>query len=111
MLTLLVFLLAVYGLANALLLKMGQWVLGTEDGRRGPGRIPYVGDVFYCPPCASFWIGMACSVWIVSPAEQIVPVWWKAMLLDGLAASAASWVLHAATEAMVSRPGGPVAGE
>jgi hypothetical protein len=139
MLTLAVFLLAVYGLANAIaMLKIGVYffgdpvdevVLGTgakiswkklaDKGefyevldlrerkwelkklevdrvlaRKGLGRIPYIGEMFYCPACLSFWIGMATSVWIVSPAVQVCQVWWKAMLLDGFMACAASWLLH-----------------
>lgn len=142
MLTLAVFLLSVYGLANAIaMLKIGcyffgdptdeiilengtkiawktladngggdhykvsdfrgrEWELKKSDvsrvlRRKGLGRIPYVGDLFYCPACLSFWIGMAASLWIVSPAAQVCPVWWKAMLLDGFMACAASWLFHA----------------
>lgn len=140
MLTVIVFLLAVYGLANAIaMLKIGCYFFGDptdeivlEDGRRIPwkslaengdsleiedcrgqkrafkklegvrvlrrkglGRIPYFGEMFYCPACLSFWIGMAASLWILSPAAQVCPVRWKAMLLDGFAACAASWLLHA----------------
>ena len=139
MLTLIVFLLAVYGLANAIaMLKIGVYFFGDPENqlimadgrkydwkelvdkgdryevvfangvsntipkgagdrvlrRKGLGRIPYVGDMFYCPACLSFWIGMAASEWILSPARQVCPVAWKAQLLDGLAACAASWLLH-----------------
>lgn len=141
MLVLAVFLLAVYGLANAIaVLKIGCYIFGdpvdelvlksgekirwtvrhatglgfdTEDScgrknsvgmeqvkeirrRRGLGRIPYIGDLFYCPACLSFWIGMAASVWFFSPASQVCHVPWKATLLDGLMASAASWLFHMA---------------
>lgn len=139
MLTLIVFLLAVYGLANAIaMLKIGCYFFGDpsdeieiENGtripwkilvdkgdsleiedcrgqkrdlkkqdvrrvlrRKGLGRIPYVGEIFYCPACLSFWIGMAVSLWVLSPAAQVCPIWWKAMLLDGFGACAASWLLH-----------------
>lgn len=139
MLTLAIFLLAVYGLANAIaVLKIGVHLFGDpvdelilSDGahmpwkrlvdhgqsfevtrpnghtdtlskgiiqkvlrRKGLGRIPFIGDLFYCPACLSFWIGMATSRWVISPASQVCPVLWKAVLLDGLMACAASWLLH-----------------
>lgn len=135
MLTLIIFLLAVYGLANAIaMLKIGCYFFGDPtdevvlktgskipwkilsdkgnrlevDGktellksdvrqvlrRKGLGRIPYVGEMFYCPACLSFWIGMTTSFWILSPAAQVVHVQWKAVLLDGFMACAASWLLH-----------------
>lgn len=139
MLTLVVFLLAVYGLANAIaMLKIGVYFFGdptdeivllngtkiawknlTEKDdalyfddcrgqkatcfkehvrqilkRKGLGRIPYLGEMFYCPACLSFWIGMAASRWIISVAAQVCSVPWKATLLDGLMACAASWLLH-----------------
>jgi hypothetical protein len=98
-LTILLFLLAVYGLANAIaVLKIGRYFLGTEDKRKGPGRLPYFGDLLYCPPCLAFWFGMACSAWFLSPASLVVPVWWKAMLLDGLAACAVAYLLHVLAE-------------
>lgn len=139
-LTLIIFILAVYGLANALAyLKIGIYLFGDpvdeltlKDGRkiawkslvdkgtvieiedhegrrtpfmkeeirkiekrRGLGRIPYVGAVFYCPACLAFWIGMAASLWFLSPATLVCPIRWKAMILDGLTACAAAWLLHA----------------
>lgn len=101
MVPLALYLLAVYGLANAFTLKIGIWIVGTQKERRGPGRIPYLGEVFYCPPCLSFWIGMACSRWFLSPASALVGVWWKAMLIDGLAACGTSWLLHVTAERLL----------
>lgn len=100
MLTLVIFLLAVYGLANAFRLKIGQWFFGRREARRFLGKVPYVGDLFYCPPCLSFWIGMLFSFVIVSPAFLVCPVWWKAMILDGLAACGVTWLLHVGSEKM-----------
>ncbi len=148
MLTLTVFLLSVYGLANAIaMLKIGVYFFGDhidqvvlKDGtkiswkkisrktldtlevedtsgswrsirkadvacvlaKKGLGRIPYVGEMFYCPACLSFWIGMAASKWIVSPTIQICGVTWKAVLLDGLMACAVSWLLHAVSMRLTS---------
>ncbi|HXX92245.1 MAG TPA: hypothetical protein VEN81_01345 [Planctomycetota bacterium] len=99
MLGLILFLLAIYGLASALtVLKFGQYFFGTYKERKFLGRVPFFGDIFYCPPCISFYLGMAASVFILSPSRDLVPVWWKAMLLDGLAAVAFSYLAHAAAE-------------
>jgi hypothetical protein len=147
MLTLVIFLLSVYGLANAIaMLKIGVYFFGDPEDcvvleggkkihwkklfrtldtleirdtmgimhevkktdiarifrRKGLGRIPYVGETFYCPACLSFWIGMAASVWIISPAAQVCQLWWKAMLLDGLMACGTSSLLHAVSMRMMS---------
>jgi hypothetical protein len=109
------FILAVYGLSNAIaVLKIGQYFFGIgycrerdcpsgkhpKDKRRFLGRIPYLGDLFYCPPCLAFWIGMAGSVYIFSPAAEFVGVWWKAMIVDGLAACGAVYLAHVGAELM-----------
>jgi hypothetical protein len=139
MLTVVIFLLAVYGLANAIaMLKIGVYFFGDPEdtvvlntgtkihwkklidrgggldikdlkgndwsirktdidrilARKGLGRIPYLGEMFYCPACLSFWIGMAASWWILSPAAQVCQAGWKTTVLDGLMACAASWLLH-----------------
>lgn len=108
-----IFVLAVYGLANAVaVLKIGRYFFGQgyckaidcihekhpHELRRGPGRIPYAGDVFYCPPCIAFWIGMAGSRWILSPAAGLVGAGWKSVLLDGLLASAVTYIAHVVME-------------
>jgi hypothetical protein len=36
---------------------------------------------------------MGASWKILSPARTVCPVWWQAMLLDGLMACAVSWLL------------------
>lgn len=110
--TLIVFQLAVFGLATAIaVLKIGRYFLGVgyclkegctapghpKELRKGLGKIPYFGDLLYCPPCLAFWIGMAASWWFVSPAAAVgLDVKWKATLVDGLAACAVSWILHVA---------------
>ncbi len=101
MLALVVFLMAVYGLANALtVLKFGRYFFGTwkKEDRKFLGKIPFFGDIFYCPPCISFYIGMAVSIWFLSPSRVMVPIWWKAAILDGLAAVAFSYLAHATAE-------------
>lgn len=119
MLALVIFLLAVYGLATAVaVLKVGRYFLGTgycgekdcakeghpHEKRKSVGRIPYFGDLFYCPPCLSFWIGMAVSWWVVSPAVLMgVLRGWKSTVTDGLAACAVSWLLHILALRLITR--------
>lgn len=113
--TFVLFIAAVYGLANAIaVLKIGRFIFGvgycptencTAPGhphelRKWIGRIPYLGDLFYCPPCLAFWIGMAMSAWIFSPAAPFVKETWQYVLIDGLAASGVVWMLHLRAEVM-----------
>jgi hypothetical protein len=112
-LSLVIYALAVYGLANAIaVLKIGRYFFGQgyckaidcvhenhpHELRRGLGRIPYAGDVFYCPPCIAFWIGVAGSKWVLSPAAVLVDARWKSILLDGLLASAVTYIAHVVME-------------
>lgn len=93
------FVLVVYGLANAIaVLKIGRYFIGTVTDRKFLGRVPYLGDLLYCPPCVAFWIGMAFSWGLLSPASDWIAVWWKAMIMDGLAASGAIYLVHVTAE-------------
>jgi hypothetical protein len=111
--TLIIFVFAIYGLANAIaVLKIGQYFIGTshcskkdcaslghpKETRKGLGRIPYLGDMLYCPPCLSFWFGMAMSRFVVSPASTVMAGSWVSMVVDGLIASAVSYLLHLTAE-------------
>jgi hypothetical protein len=124
MVALAIFLMAVYGLASALtVLKFGRYFFGVgycggkncyaadctkeepckkeghpKEHRKFVGKLPFFGDIFYCPPCISFYIGMAVSVWFLSPSSLVVPIWWKAMVLDGLSAVAFSYLAHVTAE-------------
>lgn len=107
----LLFQFSVYGLACAIaVLKIGQYIFGQgycfKDDCRDPrhpkelrrllGKIPYLGDLFYCPPCLAFWIGVAFSRYLFSPASRYVSgPWWQPALVDALAACGISWLLHA----------------
>jgi hypothetical protein len=94
-----IFVLAVYGVSNAIaVLKIGKYFLGTWSERKTLGRIPYLGDLFYCPPCLAFWFGMAGSVWFMSPASDWIALWWKAMIVDGLVASGVVYLSHLTAE-------------
>jgi hypothetical protein len=108
-----IFFAAVYGLSNAIaVLKIGRYFIGQGmcfekdctaldhplDKRRGLGVIPYLGDLLYCPPCLSFWIGIGVSLVLVSPASFVTLSRPGAVLLDGLSACAVSYVLHVVME-------------
>lgn len=113
------FLLAVFGLANAIAtLKIGRWIFGEgycdkegckaeghpKEKRRFLGRIPHLGDLFYCAACLAFWIGMAMSYWLMSPASAFCPVKWGATAIDGLAACGATWLLYLKAERLAADP-------
>lgn len=114
-LVLVIFVLAIFGLATAIaVLKFGQLFFGIghcpkkddeckEKGhpkelRRGLGRIPYIGDLFYCPPCLAFWFGLTISLGVVSPSRFVISTVWQAAIIDGLLASGAIWLLHLIAE-------------
>lgn len=109
-LTLFIFLTSVFGLSTAIaVLKIGQHIFGVaycpkkecshkdhpKELRRFLGRIPVLGDLFYCPPCLAFWIGTALSALVLSPATLVVHVRWAAAIIDGLMACGVVWLLHA----------------
>lgn len=113
LLTAILFFLSVYGLANAIsVLKIGRYFIGQShcfekdcialdhplDKRRGLGTVPYLGDLLYCPPCLSFWIGSAVSLLIISPASLVIIRSFSSMLIDGLSACAVSYILHVVME-------------
>lgn len=88
-----VFIFAVYGMANAIaVLKFGHPI------RTAFGKVPVLSTLVKCPPCLSFWIGMAVSAFVLSPAAQICPAGWRSILLDGLSASGLVWLIHVAAE-------------
>jgi hypothetical protein len=104
-----VFLLATYGLANAIaVLKAGKPIRNLLERlaqppwewpfRKAPWR--FLHALFRCPPCLAFWIGVAFSVWLLSPASAFCAERWKAVVLDGLAASAFSYLTHVTMEKM-----------
>lgn len=108
-----IFIMTVYGLANAIaVLKIGRYVFGIshcretncsharhpKEYRKFLGRIPYLGDLFYCPPCLAFWFGMAFSLIVVSPSAFVTEVAWKATMMDGLLSSGVVWLLHLTAE-------------
>lgn len=90
--TILLFLLACYGLALALTqLHVGipyRWA-GEKIGLK---------ILVHCPACTAFWIGLALSYLWCSPALSISGAtdWHRhaAHAVDGLAACGFSWIVH-----------------
>lgn len=106
MIRLVVVSLAVYGAANAIaVLKAGQPLRTLLEILEIKARNKVVRGfwafwrtLFKCPPCLSFWIGMATSVWVLSITKGLVAEWWMAMGMDGLIVCATSWLLHLVAE-------------
>jgi len=106
------FLLAVYGLANSIaVLKAGKMVRNPLEALADfwagslwglPWR--FLVALVKCPPCLSFWIGMAASWQGFSPSRDVILARggqeWMAIAMDGLAACGASWILHVAAMRM-----------
>jgi hypothetical protein len=109
---LVIFLLAVYGLANSIaVLKAGKMVRNPLEALSDfwagslwglPWR--FLTALVKCPPCLSFWIGIAGSWWVLSPSMDFIVAHgkepWVAAIVDGLAACGASWILHVAAMRM-----------
>lgn len=103
---LVVVILAVYGFANAIaVLKAGKpirWLFGyLETKAKDPilkSIASFFNILFKCPPCLSFWIGMATSVWVLSISKGLVAQWWMAMIVDGMIVCGTSWLLHLVAE-------------
>jgi hypothetical protein len=102
MIRLVVMALAVYGLANAIaVLKAGlplRTFLETRElqaqNKWLKGFWTFWRVLFKCPPCLSFWFGMAGSYWVLSITKGLIAPWWLAMPVDGLIVCATSWLLH-----------------
>lgn len=93
MLAFLVFLMAVYGLSNAVaVLKFGAWIRTLTAG------IPFLGSMIRCPTCLAFWVGMLISWKVMSPSLPFCAVKWMAVVMDGLAASAFAYIVHVSME-------------
>lgn len=97
------FLLAVYGVANAVAVLKTRLVFEFLFG-----KIPILKDLIKCPPCIAFWVGLACSRWVLSPASGFCQKWWMAMLVDGFTALAGVWLLHLKAERLAGEPGKPL---
>lgn len=93
MIKLILFFLAVYGLANAIAVLKTRLVVQAIFG-----RIPILKDLIKCPPCLSFWIGMAFSYFCFSPSFEFMKNAGAAVVVDGLAASGFTWIIHVTAE-------------
>lgn len=93
MLTLLIFVLAVYGLSN------GATVLKARVVTRFLlGRIPVVRGIAYCPACFAFWAAGVASILVLSPSSAVVEDRWLAALVDSFVGSGSTWILHTVQE-------------
>ena len=93
MLTLVLFVLAVYGLSN------GATVLKAKAITRALlGKIPVVRGIAYCPACFAFWAGGAASLFVLSPGSAVIEDRWLAALCDSFVGSGSTWILHALQE-------------
>lgn len=100
------FLLAVFGLANAVAtLKIGELIRGTPEHPKRFGRIPFFGKAFFCPTCLAFWIGMIFSHFFLSPSSHVMGDGWRAVIIDGLAASGAVYLIHLIAERLYQGSG------
>lgn len=103
-----VFVLAVWGLANAVtVLDAGKPI------RRFLRDVPVLGKMFQCPACLGFWIGMAASWSVFSPSLSCVSKEFPdprvaAMVADGLVCSGVNWILHVLCERLEFVPSGSV---
>jgi len=98
--------LAVYGAANAIAVLKAGYPLRTflekmelrSRGKVLKGFWAFWKTLFKCPPCLSFWIGMAASTWVLSITRGMVAEVWMATLMDGFILCATSWMFHLVAE-------------
>lgn len=89
-----VFVLAVWGLANAIgVLKVGKPI------REFLKDTPVLKDLFRCPACLGFWMGMGASWFVFSPSlscisREFPDPRFAAMVADGLVCSGVNWFLY-----------------
>jgi len=94
---LLVFILAVYGLAAAITtLRIGEVLRDWLASKLWPKRLAdEAGYFLHCPACVGFWIGMAFSYWLYGgPVSLITGGLLPEVILDGLVACAGCWIIH-----------------
>jgi hypothetical protein len=93
MISLIVFLLAAYGLTNAI---TGGQIF--EPLRESLARIPRVGDWLFgfieCPMCVGFWVGL--GIYTAGLRPNIGATWWVSGGCLALAASGWCWIVRVA---------------
>ena len=94
MLNLLLFSLIAFGLTTIITIsKIGHfWRQLAEKTHKK------LGELFRCPMCMGFWVGLALSFWI-SPTAQLFynTNILRQLLLDGILGSSVSWLLYCVT--------------
>lgn len=96
---LIIFLLSVYGVANAVVVLKTRLVFHAVLG-----RVWIVKDMILCPPCVGFWTGIVFGRWILSPASFYGCAGIPGLLLDGFSALGAVWLLHLKAERLAASP-------
>jgi len=85
MLDLILFCLVAFGASNIITIsKMGAW--WRESAEKIHKKL---GELFRCPMCMGFWIGLVLGLFWISPTGSI--------FLDGVLGSTASWLLYCIT--------------
>ncbi len=93
MLTLALFVLAVYGFANGATVLKAKIITRTLLG-----KIPVVRGVAYCPACFAFWAAGAASLFVLSPSSAVIEDRWFAALCDAFIGSGSTWIFHTVQE-------------
>ncbi len=93
MLSLLIFILAVYGLSNGATVLKARVVTRTLVG-----WIPVMGGVAKCPACFAFWAAGIGSLLVLSPSLTVTGDRWVSAVVDGLLGSGTTWLLHTVQE-------------
>lgn len=96
---LVLFLLAVYGVANAIVVLKTRLVFQAVLG-----KIWIVKDLIQCPPCVGFWVAVVFSRLILSPGSYFCGTWWAATVVDGFSGLGAVWLLHLRAERLAADP-------
>jgi hypothetical protein len=100
---LVLFLLAVYGVANAVVVLKTRLVF-----QKVLGRVWILRDLIQCPPCVGFWVALAFSRLVLSPGSYFCATWWAATIVDGFAGLGAVWLLHLRAERLAADPAKPL---
>jgi len=85
MLDLLLFCLVVFGAANIITISK----IGARWRDYAQKLNDKLGELFRCPMCMGFWVGLLLGLFWISPTGFF--------LLDGVLGSAASWLLYCVT--------------
>lgn len=109
--TLIIFALAVYGIANTIIFANGPFHIFRKMHVYLADKHPMLDEMTTCFICLPWWIGMTISTanLILFPYCDTTPMmnligeggaWYAVIFLDGAIASACSWLIHTMQEAL-----------